>query len=459
MGESATKNLQAQQRKSTELTRRHTPAPPGVESPVHLVQRLQRSMGNHAVLRFMRAQRDQAEPAIQRGNFTRETARRGIAGVAGPLPHLDAIQRSFGHHDVSGVKAHTGAEAARANRELNSVGYTAGDHVAFAGSPDLYTAAHEAAHVVQQQKGVHLSGGVGRAGDEYERHADAVANLVVQNKSAESLLDKRGNGSRSKSNAPVQFQRAEKKKPPSKAKADPVTDALQVAFQRILEQQRLNEQINGAMAHELASAYLKSRKPNMIATPYGLKDLNFTIPATHDEIYQAILSGIDISKTGKGTSGWNWTPAPVSVEGAYRREAVFEILDFAKDEMVGDKVDKLRDEGIKKGAAWCAARWTAAEGLVVVAEMAVGVLTVVGWFSLAVSALELLITLQKPVKRAASKRELILEDVKNWIWMQESQAQMLKKAAIEDAKFKQRLTQPIKYELGPTSRDATRLGP
>lgn len=452
------RHLQGQQRKASDLTRR-TPAPPGLESPVHIVQRLQRSMGNQAALRLMRSQRAQAEPAIQRGNFTRETARRGIAGAAGPLPHLDAIQRSFGHHDVSGVKAHTGAEAATANQELNSVGYAAGDHVAFAGSPDLHTAAHEAAHVVQQQNGVHLSGGVGRAGDEYERHADAVAKLVVQNKSAESLLNEKGNGPKGKSNSAVQFQGAEKKKQPSKAKADPVTDALRVGFQRILEQQRLNEQINGAIAHELANAYLKSRKPNWLATPYGLKDLNFTIPATHDEVYQAILSGIDISKTGKGKSGWQWTPAPVSVEGAYRKEAVFEILDFVTDELVGDKVDKLRDEGIKKGAAWCAARWTAAEGLVVVAEIAVGALTVVGWFFLAKSALELLITLQKPEKRAPSKRELILDDVKNWIGMQESRAEMLKKAAIEDAKFKQKLTQPIKYELEPTSRDATRLGP
>src|SRR5690606_15975344 len=37
--------------------------------------------------------------------------------------------------------------------------------------------------------GVQLKGGVGAVGDTYERHADAVADLVVQGKSAESLLD------------------------------------------------------------------------------------------------------------------------------------------------------------------------------------------------------------------------------------------------------------------------------
>jgi hypothetical protein len=67
--------------------------------------------------------------------------------------------------------------------------------VAFARSPDLHTAAHEAAHVVQQRGGVQLKGGVGEAGDSHERHADAVADLVVQGKSSESLLDRVANGS------------------------------------------------------------------------------------------------------------------------------------------------------------------------------------------------------------------------------------------------------------------------
>jgi uncharacterized protein GlcG (DUF336 family) len=51
---------------------------------------------------------------------------------------------------------------------------------------DLHTAAHEAAHVVQQRGGVQLRGGVGISGDVYERHADE----VVAGGSAESLLDR-----------------------------------------------------------------------------------------------------------------------------------------------------------------------------------------------------------------------------------------------------------------------------
>jgi len=113
----------------------------------------------------------------------------GVAGGGGSLPHLDAIQRSFGRHDVSGVEAHVGGGAEEATRALGAEAYATGNHVAFGGAPSLHTAAHEAAHVVQQRGGVQLKGGVGAAGDAHEQHADAVADLVVQGRSAEGLLD------------------------------------------------------------------------------------------------------------------------------------------------------------------------------------------------------------------------------------------------------------------------------
>jgi hypothetical protein len=38
-------------------------------------------------------------------------AAHGTSGSSGALPHLDPIQRAFGHHDVSHVKAHTDSAA------------------------------------------------------------------------------------------------------------------------------------------------------------------------------------------------------------------------------------------------------------------------------------------------------------------------------------------------------------
>ncbi len=112
----------------------------------------------------------------------------GIEGNGQPLPHLDRIQAAFGPHDVSRVRAHIGGPAASAADAIGAEAYATGTDVAFQSTPDLHTAAHEAAHVIQQQQGVHLKGGVGQAGDTYEQHADAVADKVVRGESAETLL-------------------------------------------------------------------------------------------------------------------------------------------------------------------------------------------------------------------------------------------------------------------------------
>jgi len=117
-----------------------------------------------------------------------EAAAQGIASGGGTIPHAAAIQQAFGGHDVSGIQAHTGGAAAQASDAMGAEAYASGNHVAFKEAPDLHTAAHEAAHVVQQQQGVSLAGGVGQVGDSYEKHADAVADKVVAGESAEALL-------------------------------------------------------------------------------------------------------------------------------------------------------------------------------------------------------------------------------------------------------------------------------
>jgi LysM repeat protein len=140
-----------------------------------------------------------AERAAPDAGTTHAAARAGISGSGGALPHLDRIQQLFGRHDVSKVRAHVGGPAAEASREMGAQAYATGDHVAFRSSPDLHTAAHEAAHVVQQRGGVQLKTGVGAAGDSYEQHADAVADKVVRGESAEALLDKMSGGGASSS--------------------------------------------------------------------------------------------------------------------------------------------------------------------------------------------------------------------------------------------------------------------
>lgn len=115
-------------------------------------------------------------------------ANAGIQGAHGALPYSSQIQALFGRHDIRGIAAHVG-DAAVAADALGARAYATGADVAFADAPDLHTAAHEAAHVVQQRSGVSLSSNMGAAGDPYERHADEVADRVVAGLSAQDLLD------------------------------------------------------------------------------------------------------------------------------------------------------------------------------------------------------------------------------------------------------------------------------
>jgi hypothetical protein len=121
-------------------------------------------------------------------------AQRGTQGPGGPLPFLDQIQRAFGRHDISNIRAHQGVEAARAAADVGAEAFALGDHVVFGKAPDLHLAAHEATHVVQQRAGH-------GPGDGLEQHADEVAARVVRGESAEPILDRVAPG-RSAGSAP-----------------------------------------------------------------------------------------------------------------------------------------------------------------------------------------------------------------------------------------------------------------
>jgi Domain of unknown function (DUF4157) len=164
-----------------------------------------------------------AAPALQArgslaGDDAHDWAAYGVSTASWPLPHEDAIQASFGHHDVGGVRAQIGGAATEASAALGARAYATGDAVAFAAAPDLHLAAHEAAHVVQQRGGVRLSDGLGQAGDVYEQHADAVADLVVRGQSAASLLDAMAHRGASGGAA---VQRADAAAPTTAAPPDP----------------------------------------------------------------------------------------------------------------------------------------------------------------------------------------------------------------------------------------------
>ncbi len=117
-------------------------------------------------------------------------ATEGVKGRGSKLPYFSQIQRSFGDHDISHIQAFTDTRARRASAKIGALAYTAGERVAFGKRPTLHTAAHEAAHVIQQRSQIQLKGGLGTVGDRYEHHADEVADRVVQGRSVSHLLDR-----------------------------------------------------------------------------------------------------------------------------------------------------------------------------------------------------------------------------------------------------------------------------
>lgn len=119
----------------------------------------------------------------------RAAAQRGLQSPTASLPFHDQVQRAFGRHDISHVQAHLGHQAAASARQMSASAYATGNHIVFADGPDLRTAAHEMAHVIQQRAGLQLAGGVGRVGDRHEQHAESVADRVASGQSAEALLD------------------------------------------------------------------------------------------------------------------------------------------------------------------------------------------------------------------------------------------------------------------------------
>ncbi|WP_428267601.1 DUF4157 domain-containing protein [Haliangium sp.] len=164
-----------------------------------------RMMAAHGFVSDTRAVQGKGEMG---GADIHAAASAGVSGSGGALPHLDTIQSAFGGHDVSGVQAHVGGKAADAAGSIGAVAYATGNDIAFAQTPDLHTAAHEAAHVIQQRGGVQLADGVGQSGDHYEQHADRVADAVVRGDSAEGLLDQMSGGAgavqRKQEDGPVQ---------------------------------------------------------------------------------------------------------------------------------------------------------------------------------------------------------------------------------------------------------------
>ena len=118
---------------------------------------LQRTAGNAAVAALIQRRATLAEE--QEPSSVRDVVGKGGGEALDPTVRRDMEVR-LGGADLSGVRIHTGAAAARSAADVSALAYTVGDEVVFgAGAPALESdegrrmLAHELTHVIQQREG------------------------------------------------------------------------------------------------------------------------------------------------------------------------------------------------------------------------------------------------------------------------------------------------------------------
>lgn len=250
--------------------------------------RLQRAIGNQSVQELLQTHSTGHEveaaaalaprmvhdvsqvPADPKANANdiRRFARSGITGAASTLPHLDQIQRSFGpQHDLSAVKAYVGNQAAIAAEYMGAEAYTSGEHVAFRAMPSLHTAAHEAAHVIQQRSGVRVAGGFGEKGDLYERHADAVADSVAAGRPSQGLLAAYAGTVGTRPSPSFTIQCLEQDRPyvgPLASYLNPINQLARIALPGLSDEQKAL--LDGIFGNSLATSIIRLNTNSLLAT-------------------------------------------------------------------------------------------------------------------------------------------------------------------------------------------------
>lgn len=323
-----------------------------------------------------------------------------------------------------------------------------------------------------------MSGGAGRAGDAYETHADAVAELVVNGEQAGPLLDQTpgyagrhgegaaGAGAVQKSDQPVQMQGAHKQTQttqpakttdPKQPPEDKLEEARRERFQQMLKEWALMDEIKAPVVHKLTEGYLnrpgRVEIPDKVIpdTPYGGAKVK---PGVHDpsynDVYNALYNAIDLKKTGKGYSAtdWEWRDAPAKKKT--RDEKSGEIGAFVTDEFVQDKI---QNAVIKTSVTWASQR-ALSVGLTL-SEVAAATastlfaIEIIGFATLVLGVNELLMSLNEPAELSPyqQKNANIVSSVKAWLQGKQ-----------EAAALKESLSKPFKVEIDAV-RDATKVGP
>lgn len=149
--------------------------------------RMQQTLGNAAVQRFLAQRSTEGESEIDEETAASINAKRGSGQALD-----DAFSSKAGEdigHDFSGVNIHTDSQSDQLNKQLEAKAFTTGSDIFFkegaydpSSSEGQQLISHELTHVVQQSANPTPGQGkmtVNDPNDQYESEADAVAESVV----------------------------------------------------------------------------------------------------------------------------------------------------------------------------------------------------------------------------------------------------------------------------------------
>ena len=353
---------------------------------------------------------------------------------------------------------------------------------------------------------------IGQPGDAYEQEADRVADMVVNVTQAGLDLNEMpgaagsshsagaaGAGVMRKADQPLQMQGPLKPTQPNREIENPRLEILRESFQKMREKQELNEEINGAMARELARAYMNRPKGPLHATQYVDDRVKPGEEPSENEVCDAILGGLDIKKMARGnkSTDWGWKPSTATApEEGTGHDALVEIVEYGADlykttrsrptksrstktgstsqsslvkiagygtaaSVGGPAINaiatKEMTEEIKDFAVEYTAKWLARKGLVAIAQILTGSWVIYGFFECLYSTLELLTLLTKPAKKEISKSERIVADVRGWLLREQGLVEEAQKAAQEAAALEEG-RKTLKFEPKIAVPDALRVG-
>jgi len=396
-----------------------------------------------------------------------------------PGQSLDSATRAFMEsrfgQDLGNVRVHIDARANASADALNAAAYTERNNIVF--GPGEYEPtsvagrhllAHELTHVVQQQTGLRLKDGVGQSGDAYERHADAVADLVVNGKHAELLLgqtpgsgggqdtSETGAGLIRRADQPVQMQRADiKDKETPKPPTPPFGFFNSPEMQKKFEEFDVMNQVKSDLARKIAEPYNKAHPDKVnqqdMWMNIGNAERKF-IPGVHtpddERVVDAIYRSLNVKRIGKGSKledwTWKWKGEPLLKKKTNEekdKEALAAGTKYFKDEMVDKAAIKL----LKVTTELIGDRL-----LLATAAILIPAYEIYGVLALTYELIELITSLREPAEKKLNA------------WQTEDKRIVAMVVAFYDSKkkmedFNESINRPFNAEVKPITQDNTAL--